>query len=99
MRRIADDILMASSLLAFQLISFKLLSDSGLLVKLPLEVRMAILDGRSLDKRFKKLLFWMFRRGVFSLSGRERVVEGGGARGELLVFFDRNPVLNLLLFF
>lgn len=93
MRLIADVILMASSLFAFQL---SLLSDKGLLEMPPLEVRTGIRDGRSVGGRFKKLLFSMFRRGEASLSDRGMLVEGGAGIGELLFFFDKNPALNLL---
>lgn len=88
MRLIAELILIASSLFAFQL---PLLSDRGLLETLPLDVRTGIRDGRSTNERFKKLLFSMFRKGDFSLSDRGKLVEGGAGTGELPFFFDKNP--------
>lgn len=92
-RRIAELILMASSLSDFQL---SLFSDAGLLERFPLGLRTAIRDGRSIEGRFMKLLPSMSRRGELSRKGREEV--GGGARGELSFFFDRNPALNRLFF-
>ena len=98
---IADDILIASSLLAFQsLLCFTLLSAGGRLTKLSLGVRVAVFDGRSLQVvLFKKLLFSMLRSGEFSVFDSETLTDGAGPSGELLLFFDRNPVLNLSLFF
>jgi hypothetical protein len=97
MRRIAEFILIASSLSDFQL---SLFSDAGLLKRFPLGLRTAIRDGRSTAGRFMKLLPSISRRGELSLlreRGREDV--GGGASGELPGFFDKKPALNRLLFF
>jgi hypothetical protein len=96
MRRMAELIFMASSLSVFQL---SLLSDTGLLEKFPLGDRTAIRDGFSDEARFKKLLPSMSRRGDFSLSEMGMLVDGGGPRGELPAFLDRNPALNRLPFF
>jgi hypothetical protein len=86
----------ASSLSVFQL---SLLSEPGLLEKFPLGERTAIRDGFSDEARFKKLLPSISRRGDFSLSEIGRVVDGGGPKGELPDFLDRNPALNRLPFF
>jgi hypothetical protein len=100
MRRIAELILIASSLSFFQSSLFSdLLSDAGLLEKFPLGLRTAIRDGRSVEALFKKLLPSISRSGELSLSESGRLVVGGGARGELPTLLDRKPALNRLLFF
>src|SRR3954465_7173563 len=96
MRRMAELILIASSLSDFQ---SSLFSETGPLEKFPLGLRTAMRDGRSIGLRFMKLLPSMSRSGEFSLPVRGRVDEGGGANGELPALLDRNPALKRLLFF
>lgn len=96
MRRMAELILIASSLSDFQL---SLFSDTGLLEKFPLGLRTAIRDGRSVEGRFIKLLPSISRRGELSLLERGRLDEGGGANGELPFLLVKNPALKRLLFF